>query len=274
MPDRDPALYAPDESVVLESVSRRFGPDVLGLDDVSLRFRTGEVSVLLGLSGSGKSTLLRHINGLQRPTSGRVTVLGRRMDSAGTRELRTARREIGFVFQDFNLVGSMSVLENVCTGRLGSLRGPRLSLLSYPRAVRREALEQLDRVGLADRAHQRADTLSGGQQQRVAIARALIQKPRVLLADEPVASLDPRSAAQVIELIARIAREEELTVICSLHQVELALSFADRIVGLRTGQVVMDRPAAGIGASEALMIYEQVAAVDLSGVRDAHPAAV
>lgn len=274
MPDREPASHGADASVLLESVSRRFSPEVLGLDDVSLEFRTGEVTVLLGLSGSGKSTLLRHINGLQRPTSGQITVLGHRMESANARQLRIARREIGFVFQDFNLVGSMSVLENVCTGRLGSLRGPRLSLMTYPRSVKRDALEQLDRVGLADRAHQRADTLSGGQQQRVAIARALIQKPKVLLADEPVASLDPRSAAQVIELIAQIAREEELTVICSLHQVELALSFADRIVGLRTGQVVMDRRAAGIEASEALMIYEQVADTDLSSVHLARPATV
>lgn len=274
MPDRDPAVPGAAASVVLESVSRRFNPEVLGLDDVSLEFQAGEVTVLLGLSGSGKSTLLRHVNGLQRPTSGQVIVLGHRMETANARQLRAARREIGFIFQDFNLVGSMSVLENVCTGRLGSLRGPRLSLMAYPRAVRREALEQLDRVGLADRAHQRADTLSGGQQQRVAIARALIQKPKVLLADEPVASLDPRSAGQVIELIARIAREEELTVICSLHQVELALSFADRIVGLRTGQVVMDRQSSGIDASEALMIYEQVSATDLSGVHVARPAAV
>lgn len=274
MPDRDPAGRRTDASVVLESVSRRFSPEVLGLDDVSLEFRTGEVAVLLGISGSGKSTLLRHINGLQRPTSGQVTVLGHRIETANARQLRAARQEIGFIFQDFNLVGAMSVLENVCTGRLGSLRGPRLSLLAYPRAVRREALEQLDRVGLADRAHQRADTLSGGQQQRVAIARALIQKPKVLLADEPVASLDPRSAGQVIELIARIAREEELTVICSLHQVELALSFADRIVGLRAGQVVMDRRSSGIDASEALMIYEQVSATDLSGVRLSRPATV
>ncbi|MBB1020048.1 phosphonate ABC transporter ATP-binding protein [Dietzia sp. E1] len=274
MSDRDPAGSGTDASVVLTSVSRRFSPDVLGLDNVSLEFRTGEVTVLLGLSGSGKSTLLRHINGLQQPTSGQVTVLGRSMETATARQLRAARRDIGFIFQDFNLVGAMSVLENVCTGRLGSLRGPRLSLMSYPRQVRRDALEQLDRVGLADRAHQRADTLSGGQQQRVAIARALIQKPRILLADEPVASLDPRSAGQVIDLIARIAREEDLTVICSLHQVELALSFADRIVGLRTGQVVMDRRAAQIDASEALMIYEQVSAADLSSVRLARPASV
>lgn len=247
-------------SVELTRLTRRFSPTVLGLNDVTVGLETGRITVLLGLSGSGKSTLLRHINGLQRPTSGQVRVLGRNIEDADDAHLRQVRRDIGFIFQNFHLVGSMSVLENVCTGRLGSLRGPRLSLMMYPKQVRREAMEQLDRVGLADRAFQRADTLSGGQQQRVAIARALIQKPKVLLADEPVASLDPVSSAQVIELLGRISREENLTVICSLHQVELALGFADRIIGLQTGRVVLDRDAADIDATEALRIYETVAA--------------
>ncbi len=153
----------------------------------------------------------------------------------------------------------MSVLENVCTGRLGSLRGPRLSLMMYPRAVRREAMEKLDRVGLADRAHQRADTLSGGQQQRVAIARALMQNPRILLADEPVASLDPVSSLDVMNLLRQISVEDDLTVIASLHQVQLAIDFADRIVGLHSGQVVLDRGTGGLAAAEASQIYSSVA---------------
>lgn len=166
-------------SVQLDHVTKDFGGGVLGLDDVNLGFRTGGISVLLGLSGSGKSTLLRHINGLHTPTSGRVRVLGEDMDRLRRSELKAVRRDIGVIFQSFNLVGPMSVLENVCAGALGSLRGPRITLMMYPKAIRSEALKKLDRVGLADRAYQRADTLSGGQQQRVAIARALMQHPKV-----------------------------------------------------------------------------------------------
>ncbi len=257
-----------EATVTLSHVTKRFSPTVTGLDDVTVSFAGNRVTALLGLSGSGKSTLLRHVNGLHRPSSGEVTVLGTRVDTAGKAELRRLRRQIGFIFQHFNLVGPMSVLENVCTGRLGHLRGPRLSLLSYTKQVRRDALEQLDRVGLADRAYQRADTLSGGQQQRVAIARALIQRPKILLADEPVASLDPVSAQQVMELIGRISREEQLTVLCSLHQVQLAMAFSDQIVGLRQGQVVLDRETADIDRGEAFEIYSSVAGEDEDPVPD------
>ncbi|AGF73117.1 phosphonate ABC transporter ATP-binding protein [Corynebacterium halotolerans] len=251
-------LYA----VQLSHVTKDFGGGVLGLDDVKVGFRSGGITVLLGLSGSGKSTLLRHINGLHTPTSGTVRVLGRDLDSIRARELRELRRDIGVIFQSFNLVGPMSVLENVCTGRLGSLKGPRISLMMYPKSVRREALENLDRVGLADRAHQRADTLSGGQQQRVAIARALMQHPRILLADEPVASLDPVSSRDVIDLLCRISAEDNLTVIASLHQVQLAIDFADRIIGLCGGQVVLDQNTDGLTAEEASRIYSSVSGLD------------
>lgn len=251
-------LYA----VQLSDVTKDFGGGVLGLDDVRVGFRTGGVTVLLGLSGSGKSTLLRHINGLQTPTSGTVRVLGHDLADLKGRQLRELRRDIGVIFQSFNLIGPMSVLENVCTGRLGSLNGPRLSLMMYPGKVRREALENLDRVGLADRAHQRADTLSGGQQQRVAIARALMQHPKVLLADEPVASLDPVSSRDVINLLRRISAEDDLTVISSLHQVQLAIDFADRIIGLRSGKVVLDQGTAGLSAEQASRIYSSVSGMD------------
>lgn len=252
-------------SVQLDHVTKDFGGGVLGLDDVNLGFRTGGISVLLGLSGSGKSTLLRHINGLHTPTSGRVRVLGEDMDRLRRSELKAVRRDIGVIFQSFNLVGPMSVLENVCAGALGSLRGPRITLMMYPKAIRSEALKKLDRVGLADRAYQRADTLSGGQQQRVAIARALMQHPKVLLADEPVASLDPVSARDVIDLLRQISAEDDLTVIASLHQVQLAIDFADRIVGLRTGQVVLDRATAGLSTEEASQIYSSVSGLGGSG---------
>ena len=147
---------------------------------------------------------------------------------------------------------------------LARLRGPRLGLPTYPRGVREEALSQLDRVGLGDRAFQRAGTLSGGQQQRVAIARAMMQKPEILLADEPVASLDPESSHQVMELIKRVATEENLTVLCSLHQVDLALTWGDRIIGLHTGRVVMDQPVADIDHTEAMSIYARVGAENVA----------
>lgn len=248
-------------AVQIQNVTKDFGDGVLGLDDVRLGFRTGEITVLLGLSGSGKSTLLRHINGLHTPTSGNVRVLGQDVSTLNKKDLRRLRKDIGVIFQSFNLVGPMSVLENVCTGALGNLKGPRLSLMMYPKAVKQEALETLERVGLAERAHQRADTLSGGQQQRAAIARALMQHPKILLADEPVAALDPVSSQTVINLLEKICREDGLTVISSLHQVQLGIDFADRIVGLQSGRVGFDRSTEGMTAETANEIYRSVSAV-------------
>ncbi|TFD90158.1 phosphonate ABC transporter ATP-binding protein [Cryobacterium serini] len=244
-------------SIRFENVTKKFG-SITALDNVSVEFAANKINVLLGLSGSGKSTMLRHINGLNKPSTGDVWTLGTPVHSASPTTLRALRNNVGMIFQQFHLVESMSVLENVCTGKLGSLRGPRFGLWSYPRYVRENAMEQLARVGLADKAFQRAGTLSGGQQQRAAIARALIQRPTVLLADEPVASLDPLSSAGVIELLAQISREENLTVICSLHQVHIALEFADRIVGLNAGRVVLDRPAAGLTHNDVDGIYAPV----------------
>lgn len=251
-------------AVQLDHVTKDFGGGVRGLDDVNVGFETGGITVLLGLSGSGKSTLLRHINGLHAPTDGSVRVLGQDVGTLGKKSMRALRRDIGVIFQSFNLVGPMSVLENVCTGQLGSLKGPRLSLMMYPKSVRREGLEKLDRVGLAERAYQRADTLSGGQQQRVAIARALMQHPKVLLADEPVASLDPVSSLHVINLLRQISQEDNLTVISSLHQVQLAIEFADRIVGLRDGSMVLDQSTDGLSAEEASKIYSSVSGMEVS----------
>jgi phosphonate transport system ATP-binding protein len=255
------ARHAGEPPIVeFTGVTKRFGPQVLGLDDVSLTVHAGEVVALVGLSGSGKSTLLRHVDGLHLPTAGSVRVLGVDVGSVRGGALRSLRRRIGFVFQQFELVGSRTVLENVCTGALGRLRGPRLGLPTYPKAVRREALEHLDRVAMADRAFQRSDTLSGGQQQRVAVARALMQRPEVLLADEPVASLDPESSEQVMALLKTISRENSLTVLCSLHQVDLALGWGDRIVGLRTGRTVLDLPTAGLDREQVMAVYSRVGA--------------
>ncbi|MFI0469211.1 phosphonate ABC transporter ATP-binding protein [Saccharopolyspora sp. 5N102] len=250
--------------VQLSDVTKQFMPDVTALRGVTLEVSTAEIVVLLGLSGSGKSTLLRHVNGLHQPTSGTVTVLGTDVGTASERTLRRVRRRIGFVFQQFQLVGRLSVLENVCSGALGRLPGPRIGLFSYPKKLREEALEHLDRVGLAGQVFQRTDTLSGGQQQRVAVARALMQRPEILLADEPVASLDPESAQTVMSLIRDIAVEDGLTVLCSLHQVDLALSWADRIVGLRDGEIVMHGPADELDADAAMLVYDRVGTTPLA----------
>lgn len=231
---------------------------VTALDGVSFEVPRGQLLVLIGLSGSGKSTLLRHLNGLHHPTSGEVEVLGTDVVAAHRRELRALRRRVGFVFQQFGLVGRLSCLENVLSGSLGRLRGPRYGVLSYRKVDRRAALANLDRVGLGDRAFQRADTLSGGQQQRVAIARTLMQAPELLLADEPVASLDPESSGQVMEVLARICVEDNLTVICSLHQVELALGWAHRIIGLRDGATVLDQDAHALDGGDVMRVYQRV----------------
>jgi len=247
-----------DSLISLTGVSKRFPNGTLALDNVSLEVPRGQLLSLIGLSGSGKSTLMRHLNGLHKPTAGTVRVMGVEVSSASNRQLRSVRRNVGFVFQQFGLVGRATCLENVLSGALGRLKGPRYGVWSYPRDLRRQAFDHLERVGLAPQAYQRADTLSGGQMQRVAIARTLMQQPQLLLADEPVASLDPESSAQVLELLLRVAMEEKMTVIVTLHQVELALGWAHRIVGLRDGQVVLDRDARGLSEDDVMEVYQRV----------------
>ncbi|NBN97182.1 MAG: phosphonate ABC transporter ATP-binding protein, partial [Actinobacteria bacterium] len=239
-------------------VSKRFPNGTLALDNVSMTVPKGQLLSLIGLSGSGKSTLMRHLNGLHKPTAGTVQVFGVEVSSASNKQLRSVRRNVGFVFQQFGLVGRATCLENVLSGALGRLRGPRYGVWSYPRTLRREAFDHLERVGLAPQAYQRADTLSGGQMQRVAIARTLMQQPRLLLADEPVASLDPESSAQVLELLLKVATEDKMTVIVTLHQVELALGWAHRIVGLRDGRVVLDQDARGLSQTDVMEVYRRV----------------
>ena len=247
-----------DPLVHASGLSKRFPNGTLALDSVTLKVPKGQLLSLIGLSGSGKSTLLRHINGLHKPTAGGVSVMGVSVSTASNRELRNLRANVGFVFQQFGLVGRATCLENVLSGALGRLRGPRYGVWSYPRALRDLALSQLERVDLSRQAYQRADTLSGGQMQRVAIARTLMQKPQLLLADEPVASLDPESSAQVLELLLKVATEDAMTVIVTLHQVELALGWAHRIVGLRDGRVVLDRDARGLSQADVMDVYQRV----------------
>ena len=232
---------------------------VTALDQVSITVPTGQLLVIIGLSGAGKSTLLRHLNGLHLPTEGSVEVLGQDVPALTRPELRHLRRDIGFVFQQFNIVGRVTCIENVLSGALGRIRGPRIGAMMYPKWLRIEAFEQLQRVGLADRAWQRTDTLSGGQQQRVAIARSLMQKPKLVLADEPVASLDPEISGQVMDLLVQCCIEDNITVICSLHQVELALGWTDRLIGLRDGKVVMDTPVDdSLNQDDVMNVYREL----------------
>jgi len=214
------------------------------LDDLSLTVGKGEFLVVIGLSGSGKSTLLRCINRLIEPTSGQVLLDGVDISAAPPAALRVLRRDIAMIFQQFNLVKRSSVMTNVLSGALGSV-GTLPSLLGlWPPAVRAAAVRNLDLVGLADKAANRADALSGGQQQRVAIARALMQEPKVLLADEPVASLDPATSHSVLDYLRDLNRERGMTILCSLHFLSLAREYGTRIIALKAGRLMFDgRPA-------------------------------
>jgi len=228
---------------------------VKALGRTSATFGAGQFIVLLGTSGAGKSTLLRCLNGLVRPTRGDVVVEGRGSIFRSSRTLREHRRNTGMVFQQHHLIGRMTALDNVLTGRLAA-HGTLRTLLPLPRSDRLLGLEALNRVGLADRALHRADQLSGGQQQRVGIARALVQRPQIILADEPVASLDPETSVKVLSDLHRICREDSITTIVSLHQLDLAKQFADQIIGLAHGQIVFEGAPNELGTAVLDKIYK------------------
>jgi len=213
---------------------------VLALDKVSFGVPEGQFVAVIGLSGSGKSTLLRCINRLIEPTAGQVLWNDVDVTKASDEDLRRIRRKIGMVFQHFNLVHRSSVLTNVLAGRLGYVN-PAWSILNrFPKEDIEKALHQLERVGIADKANYRADELSGGQQQRVGLARALMQDPEMILADEPVASLDPVLAHSAMQYLEKINKEDKVTVLCSLHFLDLVHRYADRVVALNEGKLVFD----------------------------------
>lgn len=239
----------------VENISVVYGSGTVGLAPTTLQFGRGQFTVLLGPSGAGKSTLLRSLNGLLRPTAGAVIRDGIGSIFASQQVLRRHRRSTGMIFQQHHLIGRLSVLRNVLIGRLGQLSSL-ASLLPASARDRRVALSAIDRVGLIDRALDRADCLSGGQQQRVGIARAMAQAPEIVLADEPVASLDPATAERVLADLHRICQEDGITAIVSLHQLDLARRFADRVVGLSAGRVVFDGPPTSLTASAVSIIYE------------------
>lgn len=242
----------------IRQVSKTFGPR-RALDGVSLDVARGEMVALIGPSGSGKSTLLRSIDGLQTIDNGEgvIEAFGVKTQSKGKvgDKVRDARIRIGFVAQQFNLVGRLSLYTNVALGSLGRISYLRGLFGRWPEETQQAAMAALQRVGVGDYAGQRANTLSGGQQQRGAIARALVQKAKIILADEPVASLDPVSARKVMEILRELNTKDGLTVIVTLHQVDYALRYCDRVVALKAGKKVYDGPASGLKRDKLVEIY-------------------
>lgn len=224
----------------IEHLTKIYEDGTKALDDVSLTVAGGEFLVIVGLSGAGKSTLLRCINRLVEPTSGKIYLDDVNITAASPKELREIRLKIGMIFQQFNLVKRSSVLTNTLSGRLGYVSPWKSLVYRFPAQDVARAHANLERVGIAEKARARADTLSGGQQQRVGIARALMQEPKLMLADEPVASLDPATSHSVLKYLEQINKEDGITVICNLHFLSLARRYASRVIALKDGRLVFD----------------------------------
>jgi phosphonate transport system ATP-binding protein len=212
------------------------------LTDVNVDVAAQGITAIIGASGTGKSTLIRCVNRLVDPTSGEILFDGADLAKLSGRPLRHARRHIGMVFQEYNLVERLTVMENLLSGRLGYVSPWRAWRRKFPPDDIRRAYELLDVVGLSGYAHRRADALSGGQRQRVGIARAVMQEPKLLLADEPTSSLDPKTSVEIMELLAEVARSRNIPVLINMHDVELAKRFADRVIGMASGRIVFDGP--------------------------------
>lgn len=254
--DASPATQTPPRSdIVFTGVGVTYPNGFRGLSDVTLTIPAGEMVGIVGLSGAGKSTLVRTINGLIPATDGTLTVGGRDVTRARGRELRSIRSDIGMVFQGFNLVKGTTVLNNVLMGRLFGTPWWRVLLGAWREGDIDLAMDALERVEILPRAYTRASELSGGQQQRVGIARALAQQPSIILADEPVASLDPPTSRVVMEHLRRINAELGVTVITNLHFLDLARDYSDRLIGLREGRIVFDGPVAGADSAVFESIY-------------------
>lgn len=228
--------------IEFKNVSLRYPNGHQGLKNINLKINDGEFVVIVGMSGAGKSSLIRSINRMVTPTEGELIVGEQNILTFNERKLRKLRTEVGMVFQNYNLVKRMSVLRNVLAGRLGYTGTLRSMLGMFSQEDIQLALDNLERVGIHEKAYVRADQLSGGQQQRVSIARVLTQQPKVVLADEPVASLDPPTSHKVMKDLKRVSREDNLTTIVNLHFIDMAQEYADRIIGLRDGEVVFDGP--------------------------------
>ncbi len=241
--------------IQFDHVSKVYPNGTVGLDDVNLTIRDGEFVAIIGRSGAGKSTLLRSVNRMHRITSGTLTVNGINVSTLSGKSLRRFRRGIGMVFQSFNLVTRTTVIKNVLSACVPDMPFWRVLLGIFRREDKMKALESLDKVGILDKAYIRADQLSGGQQQRVALARTLTQDPQIILADEPVAALDPVTARQVMQDFVRINKEMGISILLNIHHVELAIEYADRIIGIRAGHIVYDGPSKQVDQAVLNAIY-------------------
>lgn len=238
------------------NVSKVYPNGVVGLNHINLTIEQGEFVGIIGLSGAGKSTLLRTINRMHDITEGKLTVDGSEVKNLKGRELRNFRRRIGMIFQSFNLVTRTTVIRNVLMAKVPEMPFWRVLLGIFKKEDKIEALEALDKVGILDKAYIRADQLSGGQQQRVALARTLAQNPKIILADEPVAALDPVTAKQVMNDFKRINEKMNISILINIHHVELALEYANRIIGIREGRIVYDGPSKEVTKEILNTIYE------------------
>jgi phosphonate transport system ATP-binding protein len=242
-------------TLTIQGLEKQYTANHPVLRGVSLDLDSEGITIVIGPSGAGKSTLLRCINRLVEPTDGCIRFKGADLVSLRGRALRECRRRIGMVFQEFNLVERLSVIENLLSGRLGYVPPWRAWLRRFPEADIQKAFELLGQLGLAEFAAKRADALSGGQRQRVGIGRALMQEPELLLADEPTSSLDPKTSVEIMETMAAMARERHIPVIVNMHDVNLARRFADRVVGMTDGQIVFDGKPDDLSTDELSTIY-------------------
>lgn len=244
-----------DRTLELRGLRKEYQAGRPVLRDVTLSVAGRGITAIIGPSGTGKSTLIRCINRLVTPTAGEILFMGQDLARLRGRALRLARRRIGMVFQEYNLVERLSVMENLLCGRLGYVPVWRAWLRRYPQADIDRAFCLLDAVGLAEFATRRADALSGGQRQRVGIARAIMQEPDLILADEPTSSLDPKTSVEIMEILARLAGERDVPVLVNMHDVELARRFANRVIGMSGGAVVFDGAPADLRDSHLAAIY-------------------
>lgn len=243
--------------IEFQNVTKRYPNGVIGLDNINLKINQGEFVSIVGLSGAGKSTLMRTINRMHDITSGEILIDGQAISQLKATDLRHLRRKIGMIFQNFNLVKRASVQKNVLCGRVGYYPTWKSALGLFSKADKLKAIEALKRVNMAEKIYTRVDQLSGGQQQRVAIARTFMQDPQIILADEPIASLDPVTTKEVMDDLKKLNRDFGITVIANLHSVPLAMEYSDRIVGLRAGKLVYDQPIAVVKETDFESIYKE-----------------
>ena len=248
--------------IKFDKVNKVYPNGLHALKNVSLDIKQGEFVAIIGLSGAGKSTLLRTINRMHDISEGSLTVNGQEVNDLAGKDLRKFRRKVGMVFQSFNLVTRTTVINNVLTSRVPDMPLWKSIIGLYSKEDKVIALEALDKVGILDKAYVRADQLSGGQQQRVALARTLAQKPEIILADEPVAALDPITAKQVMDDFKKINKELNMSVLINIHHVDLALKYADRVIGIKAGEIVYDGPSAKVDSEVLKQIYGRELAAD------------